>query len=214
MKERIGIMLAIVAGCALAGAFVISRHHSQPVRVAARDGHQSQPSQVEPSAAAPAPPPLFSPSVPELPAPRARMPKQSVPKVNSAPSPVTRAPARPPQIAGGGGGGAGGGKIWVDPIAREALSSVGVDPVAEAVWADAINDPTLPPNERKDLIEDLNEDGFADPDHVTPADAPLIASRIALIEQAAPFAMDQVNADAFAEAYKDLTNMLAKVSPP
>ncbi len=83
--------------------------------------------------------------------------------------------------------------------------------MAEAVWVDAINDPATPPNERKDLIEDLNEDGFADPDHPAPDDLSLVMSRIALIEQVGPGAMDQVNADAFAEAYKDLTNMAVKV---
>jgi hypothetical protein len=34
-------------------------------------------------------------------------------------------------------------------------------------------------------------------------------NRLQLIEELAPNAMDQVNADAFAEAYKDLVNMLA-----
>jgi len=64
------------------------------------------------------------------------------------------------------------------------------------------------------LIEAFDEYGFPDPKRVTSDDLPLIASRIALIEQLAPFAMDQVNADAFAEAHKDLTNMLVKASQP
>ena len=68
------------------------------------------------------------------------------------------------------------------PEARFALSYVGADEVAEEIWSAAINDPSLPPNERKDLIEDLNEDGFADPHHVTIDDLPLILSRLALIE--------------------------------
>ena len=38
-------------------------------------------------------------------------------------------------------------------------------------------------------------------------DMPLIWSRIRIIETVAPFAMDEVNADAFAEAYKDLINL-------
>jgi hypothetical protein len=94
--------------------------------------------------------------------------------------------------------------------ARQALSFVGIDPNAEAVWADAINDPSRTPHERQDLIEDLNEDGFPDPKHVTAADLPLIESRLALIEQFAPDAMDDVNAAAFAEAYKDLVNMYGR----
>jgi hypothetical protein len=94
-----------------------------------------------------------------------------------------------------------------DPDARAALSLVGADPVAEQYWAAAINDPNLPANERKDLIEDLNEDGLSDPKHPGPQDLPLIVSRLQLIEEMAPNAMDDVNANAFAEAYKDLVNL-------
>jgi len=96
-----------------------------------------------------------------------------------------------------------------DPDARAALSLVGADPEAEQYWMAAINDPTLPAEERKDLIEDLNEDGLSDPKHPGPQDVPLIVSRIQLIEELAPNSMDPVNANAFAEAYKDLNNMLA-----
>ena len=95
-----------------------------------------------------------------------------------------------------------------DPQARVALSGVGADPEAEAYWMGAINDPSLPAEERKDLIEDLNEEGLADPHHPTPEDLPLIASRLQLIEELAPSAMDQVNADAFQEAHKDLVNLM------
>lgn len=100
-----------------------------------------------------------------------------------------------------------------DPDARAALSLVGVDPEAEAYWASAINDPSLPAEERKDLIEDLNEDGLSDPHHPSLADMPLIVSRLQLIEELAPNAMDQVNADAFAEAYKDLLGMAFGQAP-
>ena len=96
-------------------------------------------------------------------------------------------------------------------IARQALAGVGTDPAAEEIWLAAINDPTRSDHERSDLIEDLNEDGFPDPKHITPDDLPLILSRLALIEQLAPSAMDQTNADAFAEAYKDLVNMYARI---
>jgi hypothetical protein len=95
----------------------------------------------------------------------------------------------------------------VAPVARQALASVGADPDAEAVWAATINDPSVPPEERKDLIEDLNEDGFADPAHVGPDELPLVLSRLAMIEEMAPDAMDRTNADAFAEAYKDLAHI-------
>lgn len=100
-----------------------------------------------------------------------------------------------------------------DPMARLVLPDVGRDDEATAYWFAAINDPSLPPAERKDLIEDLNEDGISDPKHPTDADLPLIASRVALIEQLAPYSLDRVNNDAFAEAYKDLVGLLNGVPP-
>ncbi len=96
-----------------------------------------------------------------------------------------------------------------DPAARVALGLVGVDPEAEQYWLAAINDMRLPANERKDLIEDLNEDGLSDPHHPGPQDVPLILNRLQFIEDLAPYAMDQVNREAFREAYKDLAGMLA-----
>ena len=98
------------------------------------------------------------------------------------------------------------------PIARTALGYVGADGDAEELWANAINDPNRDPEERKDLIEDLNEDGFPDPKHITEDDLPLIVSRLMLIEELAPDAMDDVNAAAFAEAYKDLVNMFDRLA--
>lgn len=107
---------------------------------------------------------------------------------------------------------ADGEPLISEPLARLALSLVGTDPDAEFVWALAINDPNLAPDERKNLIEDLNEDGFPDPKNLTAEDLPLIVSRLQLIEDLAPDAMDDANADAFAEAYKDLTNMYARLT--
>ena len=67
---------------------------------------------------------------------------------------------------------------------------------------------------REDLIEDLNENGFSDGNgrRATVDDLPLIESRILLLEEHAQFAMDEVNAAAFAEAYKDLANMWWRLS--
>lgn len=94
-----------------------------------------------------------------------------------------------------------------DPLARQALAWVGCNEEAEAYWLDAINDLTLSAQERQDLIEDLNEDGISDPKHPTLGDLPVILNRLELVELLAPQAMDQVNADAFMEAYKDLVNL-------
>jgi hypothetical protein len=95
-----------------------------------------------------------------------------------------------------------------DPVARLALSAVGRDADAERYWYSAINDPTLSAHERQDLIEDLNETGLINPRRPTPEDLPVIVNRLALIEQLAPQAMDEVNLAAFQEAYKDLVNLL------
>ena len=97
-------------------------------------------------------------------------------------------------------------------LARAALAGVGADPEAEQVWMVAINDPAMSAHQRSDLIEDLNEDGFDDPSNVRPDELPLVMSRLAIIEELAPFAMDQVNADAFAEAHKDLVNIAKKLT--
>jgi hypothetical protein len=53
----------------------------------------------------------------------------------------------------------------------------------------------------------LNEEGLSDPKHPRPEDLPLILSRIDLIEEVGPYAMDEVNFKAFLEAYKDLGNL-------
>ena len=102
-------------------------------------------------------------------------------------------------------------EIMNDLIPRLALSFVGADEEAEMIWALAINDPDRPAEERKNLIEDLNEDGFPDPKHLTPEDLPLVLNRLQLIEELAPFALDDVNAAAFAEAHKDLEEMLDRL---
>jgi hypothetical protein len=99
-----------------------------------------------------------------------------------------------------------------EPLARLALHFAGADTQANEFYQRAINDPVLTSSHRSNLIEDLNEDGFPDPKNLTPNDLPLIQNRLALIEQLAPNAMDDVNAAAFKEAYKDLLNMRAKVT--
>jgi hypothetical protein len=100
-----------------------------------------------------------------------------------------------------------------DPMARVALYGVGTDPEADAYWETAIDDSNLPAEERKDLIEDLNETGLSEPQHPGPADLPLITARIRLIERLAPYSIDEVNAKAFAEAYKDLVGMANGQAP-
>jgi hypothetical protein len=75
-----------------------------------------------------------------------------------------------------------GKKQRQDPLAREALALVGVNPEAEKYWYDAVHDTSLPTSERQDLIDDLNEKGLPSPHHPTPADLPLIRSRIDILQ--------------------------------
>ena len=110
------------------------------------------------------------------------------------PAPANQRPVQPPDGV-------------TDPLARSALALVGIDEEAEVYWYAVINDPTIPAHERKDLIEDLNEDGISDPKHPTTDDLPVILRRLLIIETAFADAMDDVNADAFEEAYKDLINL-------
>src|SRR5207248_687416 len=84
------------------------------------------------------------------------------------PSPFTAAPIKraiEPRRA------AASGAAPVEPLvpkvlARSALGLVGADEDAEEIWVSAINDPNRSSEERKNLIEDLNEDGFPDPKNV------------------------------------------------
>jgi hypothetical protein len=100
------------------------------------------------------------------------------------------------------------------PIARAALDYLGADPAAEVVWLTAINDPNMPAEARKNLIEDLDKGGFADPEHPAEADLPLIEFRLNLIEQIRPVVTDDVNAAALDAAYKSLSDLETKLTPP
>jgi hypothetical protein len=95
--------------------------------------------------------------------------------------------------------------------ARVALAMIGYDLDADGVWIQLINDPSLSANARSNLIEDLNEDGFADPHNPTLDELPMIEYRLELIEDLLPYAMDEVNSDALKEARKDLQNMVDRL---
>jgi hypothetical protein len=101
-----------------------------------------------------------------------------------------------------------------EPLARVALNYVGNSPRAEEFYQVAITDPNLSPGARKNLVEDLNQDGFANPKQLGAADLPLIERRLALIEKLAPAAKDPVLVAAFAEAKKDLLMMREKARQP
>jgi hypothetical protein len=101
-----------------------------------------------------------------------------------------------------------------EPLARVALSYVGADAQANELYQKAINDMTLTGSHRKNLIEDLNEDGFPDKRNITASDLPLIENRIELIEKLLPQATDAVNNAAFKEAHKDLMMMRERANKP
>lgn len=92
--------------------------------------------------------------------------------------------------------------------ARAALGLVGVDPDAEGYWMDAIYNLQLSDSQREDLMEDLNEEGFSDPQNPGPDDALLIVNRLRIIKDIAPYA-DDFMLEHLTEAYKDLREMLA-----
>src|SRR6185503_18098440 len=95
-----------------------------------------------------------------------------------------------------------------------ALNFVGADAQADAFYQQAINDPALTKNHRKNLIEDLNQDGFSDRKNFSARDLALIQNRLALIEQLAPNVTDPVNLAAMKEAYKDLIAMRDRATRP
>ena len=184
--------LAAAIATAIAGVMIANRNVVPPVEL----------SRVVQPTPAPAPKPVVS-----EPSPPANIPAvETKPQIQPAPANVQPTPR--PRIVASQGTPPANANGAQDPTAREALSFVGADPDANDYWIGAINDPNLSANERKNLIEDLNEDGLSDPQNPGPDDLPLILNRIQLLEELAPSAMDQVNADAFAEAYKDLVNMV------
>jgi hypothetical protein len=191
--KNLNLTGAVLIGLGLAIAYGVAK-----VTIGSYQGAKPVPQMAQ---AIPQPRPLPA----NEPSPR-HEPKVVVPEASAPPAPE-RAPERtpkaeqPPQAP-----------QFTQPqpdltTAREALSYVGLDSDAEEYWYGAINNPSLSANERQNLIEDLNEDGFADPRNPTLDELPLIVNRLLLIEDVAGDAMDQVNADAFQEAYKDLVNM-------
>jgi hypothetical protein len=191
MKTVVLLALAFAVACIVAGVIIMSR--PAPLDIAAQTAtapRGAAPALTADASEMAAPSPT-SPVVPNTPPTEPAQAAAKVPSGAAAVSPGARPAQQPLQ----------------DPLAREALAFVGADPIAEEYWFTAINDLSLPANERQNLIEDLNEDGLSDPKHPSPEDLPLILSRLVLIEKVAPTAPDQVNADALAEAYGDLQQL-------
>jgi hypothetical protein len=100
-----------------------------------------------------------------------------------------------------------------EPLARVALTYVGASEPAAQLWHSAINDPTLKPGQRGELVRDLDQDGLQNDKTPTTTDLPILANRLALTQ--AYLQQDYVQNDpvlnkAFLEANKDLQKLLER----
>lgn len=102
-----------------------------------------------------------------------------------------------------------------EPLARTALTYVGSDPQALPLFHAALMDPTLYPDQKRELVEDLNQDGLVNRKSPTPGDLQVIANRYQLTQSY--LQQDYVENDptlnaAFREADKDLRKMLERAA--
>src|SRR5204863_8014245 len=107
-----------------------------------------------------------------------------------------------------------------DPAARESLArvglaQVGINPQAEQMFHKSIFDPSLAPAQRSELVRDLDQDGLIDDHNLTPADVPVVTSRLALTQtylQQDYVLQDKELTSAFLTANKDLRKLLDKAA--
>lgn len=102
-----------------------------------------------------------------------------------------------------------------EPLARVALAYVGTSEQALELFHTAVTDPAMLPDQTRNLIEDLNDDGLSNRKTPTAEDLQIIANRYAVTQ--AYLQQDYVRNDkvlnaAFREADKDLRNMLDKAA--
>jgi hypothetical protein len=108
-----------------------------------------------------------------------------------------------------------------DADSKEAIGRIGLTYVGSAnsqvndqavqLFHTAINDPSLTPDQRRNLIEDLNQDGLSNRRNPTPDDLKIIANRYQLAQwylQQPSVQNDPVAFRAFQEANKDVIQML------
>jgi hypothetical protein len=102
-----------------------------------------------------------------------------------------------------------------ESLARLALAYVGANDQAIELFHEAVLDTTLKPDQTRNLIEDLNQDGLSNRKNLSPADLGIIAKRYALtqayLQQDYVINNKTLNA-AFREADKDLANMLQRAA--
>jgi hypothetical protein len=102
-----------------------------------------------------------------------------------------------------------------EPLARVALTYVGADPQAIALFHTALLDPSLLPDQKRNLVEDLNQDGISNRKAPTPEDLQIMTKRYELTQ--AYLQQEYVQNDAtlnaaFREADKDLRKMLERAA--
>jgi len=102
-----------------------------------------------------------------------------------------------------------------EPLARLALAFVGANQRAGELFHTAVLDQALLPDQKRELVEDLNQDGLSNKKAPTPEELKIIANRYALTQtylQQDYVQNDKVLSAAFREADKDLRNMLEKAA--
>ncbi len=102
-----------------------------------------------------------------------------------------------------------------EPLARLALAFVGANQQAGELFHTAVLDPSLLPDQKRELVEDLNQDGLSNKKALTPEELKIVASRYALTQtylQQDYVQNDKVLHAAFREADKDLRKMLEKAA--
>lgn len=100
-----------------------------------------------------------------------------------------------------------------ESLGRVALAYVGANDQALPLFHAATMDPALKPDQRRNLVEDLNQDGLNNRRSPTPEDLKVIANRYALTQiylQQDYVQNDKTLNAAFREANKDLGNMLQR----
>jgi hypothetical protein len=100
-----------------------------------------------------------------------------------------------------------------EALGRLALNYVGANDQALELYHQAALDPQLKPDQRRNLVEDLNQDGLSNRRNPTPEDLKIIAKRYELTQsylQQDYVKNDKLLNEAFLEANKDLANLLQR----
>lgn len=102
-----------------------------------------------------------------------------------------------------------------EALGRLALNYVGANDSAVTLFHQVALDPQLKPDQRRNLIEDLNQDGLKNERNPTPEDLKIIAKRYELTQsylQQQYVVNDRLLNAAFQEANRDLARMLQRAN--